>query len=127
MQIVQLDVRRFRGFFKATIRPTGHVVLVGEPRAGRSDIAEALSRVLSAEATRLPLGDDLDFFGRDRTHRAEVEVILGGLGPELEQRFFDHLEFWDKESAELVDEADGAEALDSRDLEPVVRLCYRAE
>jgi len=99
---------------------------MGEPRAGRSDLAEGLTRVLSSEATRLPLGDDLDFFDRDRTHRAEVEVVLGDLGTEFQQRFFDRLEYWDAAVEELVPEAEEPELLDAGDLEPVVRLCYRA-
>src|SRR5438034_1193222 len=80
-----------RGFLTAKIRPAGHVLVMGEPGTGRSNVVEALLRVFSPEATRLPLTDDLDFFERDRARRIEVEVTVGDLGAELEQVFFDKL------------------------------------
>lgn len=88
MRVLRLDIRNFRGFRGVTIHPNGHVVLVGEPRAGRSTVVEALRRVLLPDATRLPLTDDLDFNGRDRSRRIEIEVALGALGDALEQEFF---------------------------------------
>jgi putative ATP-dependent endonuclease of the OLD family len=125
--IRQLRLQRFRGFEDATIRPSGHVALIGEPRAGRSDVIEALRRVLSPDSTRAPITDDLDFYQRDRVFRPEVEVVLGALGPALTQQFFDRLEFWDAGASELVDELDHADPLNDPALEPVVRLCYRAQ
>jgi putative ATP-dependent endonuclease of the OLD family len=122
-----LEIRRFRGFEYLVIVPTGHALVVGEPRAGRSDVIEGLRRVLSADSTRSLLGDNIDFFQRDRTFRAEVEVVLGDLGPALTQQFFDWLEYWDRDAAELVELLDDAEALNNEALEQVVRLCYRAE
>ena len=101
MQIRQVDIRHFRGFRSLRIRPSGHVLLVGEPRAGRSDLIEALTRVFDPDSTRTTLTDDLDFFKRDTATRAEVEVVLGDLGDELEQRFFDQIEFWDPSSQTL--------------------------
>lgn len=127
MVIRRLEIRRFRGFEHAVIVPTGHALVVGEPRAGRSDVIEALRRVLSVDSTRSLLGDDIDFFQRDRTFRAEVEVVLGDLGPALTQQFFDWLEYWDRDTADLVELLDDAEALNNEALEQVVRLCYRAE
>jgi hypothetical protein len=87
--IRRLEIRRFRGFEHVVIVPTGHALVVGEPDAGRSDVMEGLRRVLSPDSTRFLLGDDIDFFQRDRTFRAEVEVVLGDLGPALTQQFFD--------------------------------------
>jgi putative ATP-dependent endonuclease of OLD family len=127
MQIRLVEIRNFRGFKQASIKPAGHIVLMGEPRAGRSDVVEGLVRTLSTDATRFPLTDDLDFYGRDRTTRPEVEVTLGDLGPELTQLFFDHLEFWDASGENLIETLDEAEELDKDSFEPVVRLCYRAE
>ena len=127
MQIRLIEFRHFRGFEAATIRPSGHVVLVGEQRAGRSDVVEGLTRVFLPDATRVPLTDDLDFYGRDdRSRRSEVEVILGDLGDQLTQTFFDQLEYWDWETGELIEALDDVQDLDDRDVEPVVRLCYRA-
>ncbi len=42
----------FRGFRTLELRSQGHVVLSGVPRAGRSDVISALSRVLLPESSR---------------------------------------------------------------------------
>lgn len=110
-----------------TIHPNGHVVLAGEPRAGRSTVVEALRRVFLPDATRLPLMDDLDFNRRDRSKRIEIEVVLGDLGEALEQDFFDQLEPWDAEAREVEAEAADPTELDEDQVEFAVRLCYRAE
>src|SRR4051794_35104865 len=104
MRVVQVEYRRFRGFKKLTIRPRGHVILIGEPRAGRSDALEGLARALGGGGGRLADPDELDFHQRDTTGRAEVEVVLADLGPALQQLFFDQLEFWDTEEEELIEE-----------------------
>jgi hypothetical protein len=88
---------------------------------------EALRRVLTPDATRLPLYDDLDFNRRDRSETIEIEVTLGDLGDSLEQEFFDQLEPWDPESGEVVTEALDPTNLDEEGLEFAVRLCYRAQ
>ncbi len=90
VRVHRLEVRRFRGFKAATIVPAGHVLLVGEPGAGRSDIIEALDRVLSPDSTRWRLPSEFDFYGRDTRQRAEIEVVLGALGGrELRKLLFD--------------------------------------
>jgi putative ATP-dependent endonuclease of OLD family len=126
MRILRLDIRNFRGLRDVTIRPNGHVVLAGEPRAGRSTVVEALRRVLLPDTTRVPLTDDLDFNRRDRSLTIEIEVVLGDLGAELEQEFFDHLEPWDAEDGEVLLESSDPTELDDEDTDLVVRLCYRA-
>src|SRR3954447_14010888 len=95
---------RFRGFEQLQIEPRGHVLLLGEPRAGRSDALEGLSRVLGWGGQRIEEPDVLDFHMRDTSARAEVEIVLGDLGPEIEQLFWDKLEFWDSERNELIEE-----------------------
>jgi putative ATP-dependent endonuclease of OLD family len=127
VRVVQIDYRRFRGFKKLKILPRGHVVLIGEPRAGRSDALEGLARALGGGGGRLPDPDELDFYERDTTARAEVEVVLSQLGPALQQLFFDQLEFWDSEEEELIDELDQPEELDSESVLTVIRVCYRLE
>ena len=126
MQIRQLDIRHFRGFRSLSVKPSGHVLLIGEPRAGRSDVVEALTRVLDPDSTRVTLVGNLDFFSRDTSMRAEVEVVLGDLGAELEQRFFDQIEFWNSDSHCLLGPTGPGEQIPETS-EPVVRLCYRAE
>ena len=126
MRVYRLQVRRFRGFRDVTIAPKSHVLLVGEPRAGRSTVVEALRRVLSPAATRMPLLDDLDFYGRDTSRSIQIEVVLGALGNILEQEFFDQLELWDDEAREVVRESPDPTLLDTEDTKFVLRLCYRA-
>jgi putative ATP-dependent endonuclease of the OLD family len=127
MRVVQINYRRFRGFRTLEIKPRGHVLLVGEPRAGRSDALEGLSRVLGYGTVRVGDPDELDFYNSDTTQRAEVEATLADLGVELEQLFFDYLEFWDVEEEALIDELDAADELDDEKVISVVRLCYRIE
>ena len=126
MQIRQIDIRHFRGFHSLSLKPRGHVLLVGEPRAGRSDLIEALTRVLDPQTTRSIPIDDLDFFNRDTSTRAEVEVVLGDLGEQLKQIFFNQIEFWDADKQELLTQVAPGEEVPTN-FEPVVRLCYRAE
>jgi putative ATP-dependent endonuclease of the OLD family len=127
MRVLRVDFHRFRGFEQLQIEPRGHVLLVGEPRAGRSDALEGLSRVLGWGGQRMEEPDELDFDMRDTSARAEVEVVLGELGPEIEQLFWDQLEFWDVEESELIEELESPERLDEEGIANVVRLCYRIE
>ena len=87
---------------------------------------EALRRVLSWEATRIPLSDDLDFHRRQTSEPVEVEVTLGELGPALEQDFFDELELWDADGGAVVEELPSPFEADKGARPWVVRLCYRA-
>jgi putative ATP-dependent endonuclease of the OLD family len=128
MHVVQIEYRRFRGFRRLRIEPRGHVLLIGEPRAGRSNALEGLARVLGGGSGRLPDPDELDVYDRQTTKRAEVEVVLADLGPTLEQLFYDELEFWDSEEAELLEELEAPDDLDDEEsVLTVVRLCYRIE
>src|SRR5437879_5399501 len=120
MKIRFLRIINFRGFQEVELRPRDHVFLVGQPGAGRSDLLQALWRVLSPESCRFPLSDDLDFFGRDLTQRIEIEVILGSLGPHLEQIFLDRLELWDAMTLHLVEEMECSSGEESASLEKVV-------
>jgi putative ATP-dependent endonuclease of OLD family len=52
MHVKKLDIQHFRGFSDLVVRPQGHVVVMGEPGAGRSDLIEALGRVLDSDASR---------------------------------------------------------------------------
>ncbi len=129
MKIRYVKIIHFRGFEQFELTVPDHVFVVGQPGAGRSDLMEALWRVLSPDSTRFPLSEDLDFHRRDLSKRIEVEVVLGELGPEIEQAFLDRLEYWDTDKATLLEEIDlpdqqGADHGGS--LERVLRLCYRA-
>lgn len=127
MQIRQIDIQNFRGFRSLRIKLKSHVLLVGEPRAGRSDLVEALTRVFDPSITRATLTEDLDFYNQETAKRAEVEVVLGDLGEQLEQRFIDQIEFWDMSKEELLPPVAPGEGERFGHYERVVRLCYRAE
>jgi len=61
VRVVELRIVRFRGWAELTLKSAGHLLVVGEPRAGRSDLIEALRRVLDPDLTRNP-PDELDAF-----------------------------------------------------------------
>lgn len=127
MQIIEVSLRRFRGFEELAFQPAGHVALIGEPRAGRSDLIEGLRRVLTSGGTRYTTASELDFFMLDTDERAEVEVVLGDLGTELEQDFIDHLEAWDPDQKVLAPQRPPTQAVSVDDTVWVLRLCYRIE
>ena len=125
MKIYEVSLRRFRGFEDLMFKPGRHVALVGEPRAGRSDLIEGLRRVLTADGVRHTTPSELDFWMLEIDERAEVEVVLGGLGTDLEQDFLDHLEAWDLDQSALADPRPPTESGDTDETTWVVRLCYR--
>lgn len=53
MRITRLKVTNFRGWADLDLQQLGHVLAVGEPRAGRTDLVAALARVLDPRSTRL--------------------------------------------------------------------------
>jgi hypothetical protein len=81
----------------------------------------ALSKVFEVDFTRL---DERDFYQGDLSSDIEIEVTLGALGGELEQRFLDDLEFWNPAEARLVPETGDLRALPTGSV-PVLRLAYR--
>ncbi|HZD71244.1 MAG TPA: TOPRIM nucleotidyl transferase/hydrolase domain-containing protein [Actinomycetes bacterium] len=119
-----MEIKRFRGFAATTVLPRGHVLVVGEPRAGRSDLIAALVRVLDPDATRASL-EEWDFHGHDLTKDLEIEVVLGDLGDDLNQRFLDQLEFWNPEERLMVPDTDSVQQLTTIGAIPVLRLAYR--
>jgi putative ATP-dependent endonuclease of OLD family len=122
LNILRLAMVNWRGFERTVLEPRGHVLLVGEPRAGRTAVLTALHRVLDPEATRVV--EEFDFFATDLSQDILIEVVLGGLDADLQQRFLGELEFWDLSTRELRDELDDPAALAGT--EPVLRLTYRA-
>lgn len=97
--------------------------MVGEPRAGRTDLVEAMRRVLDYRSTSSRV-DPLDVHrppsAVDPTALTEVEVTLVDLGASLEQLLDLRLE--------ALDPTTGMPATPSRSADAVLglRLCYRA-
>jgi putative ATP-dependent endonuclease of OLD family len=126
MRVVEVSLRRFRGFENLSFQCADHVVLVGEPRAGRSVQIEGLRRALTSDGVRNTVPSELDFWMLDTSQRAEVEVVLGDLGDDLEQDFVDHIEAWDPVLGALAEPCAPTDSSDTGDTEWVLRLCYRA-
>lgn len=126
MHVKELYIQRFRGFSSLRVKPQGHVVVMGEPGAGRSDLIEAVARVLDADASRGTNTTELDFWNRNTSEPIQISVTLGELGDDLEQDFFDHLELWDKDGESIIEEVEDIVEVDKDNFEWVLRLEYRA-
>ena len=126
MLIRELHIRRFRGFYDLLVKPKGHVVVMGEPGTGRSNLIEGLRRVLDAESSRARTTTELDFHNRDTSQPIRITVTLAEIGPSLEQQFFEHLEFWDRTNECLLEENEDPETVDGDEYEMVLRLEYFA-
>ncbi len=123
MKIARVRIDGFRGFDHFEVRPAGHVLLVGEPRAGRSSLLSALALVLDSEPPRA-VGEH-DFFELDTTRSIEIEVALLDLSATLRQRFLDQVEMWDSASSDFVSGVDDPSELPET-AEPAVRIAYLA-
>lgn len=127
MYIKELRIYRFRGLLDISVRPKGHVVVMGEPGAGRSDLIEAVVRVLDPEASRARITTELDFHNRDTTQPIQIALTLAGLGADLEQQFLDQLELWDRTEDRLLAESENPDTIDHERFAWVLRLEYRAK
>lgn len=119
MKIVRVSVERFRGFDSLGVQTPGHVMLVGEPRAGRSDLIAAIRLAVDPAPTRSIT--EHDFHNRVLDQTAHIEVTLTSLSTELQQRFLDRLEFWNPTSRSLLDASEDLED-EGDDLEPAIRI-----
>ena len=80
MRVKELHIRRFRGFSDLTVRPKGHVVVMGEPGTGRSNLIEGLARVLDVDVSRTRITTELDFHNSDTSQPVQIAVTLAELG-----------------------------------------------
>lgn len=126
MKILQLTLANFRGFAALTMKPKGHALVFGVPGGGRSDLAEAISRVLDEGTLRRRAANEMDFHNRNLSTPATVELVLGSLNEDLRQRFIDDLEVWSGETDTVLAELDEPDDIDLPAHELVVRLKYRA-
>lgn len=122
MKVARIRIARFRGFENTTLALGAHAIIAGEPQAGRTDLIEALRRVLDPRSTRSRV-NPLDIYrptAPDESMLTEVEVTLLELGRELEALLSDSLETFDKDTGELATPATAGDAVLG------IRLCYRA-
>jgi hypothetical protein len=101
MRVARVRLHLFRGYTDQVILPARHAVVVGEPRAGRSDLIIGLRRALDPRSwSRTPDLSDIHRPAPGPGEGAEdgetvVEVTLVGLGDDLEQDLSDRLELID--------------------------------
>ena len=122
MRIARVDIERFRGFGEVTVLAGDQVLLVGEPRAGRSDLLAAIRLVVDSSPTRTITEDD--FHNRLLDNPAHIELTIVDLPDSLRQRFLDRIEYWDPSAREIVESADDIEERDD-ELEIAVRIACR--
>lgn len=124
-KIRQVAIERFRGFdaFVTTLRD--HVILVGEPGAGRSDLLEAIARVLDPDSLRQRRASDLDFYDLDTNQDAIVELTITSLSTAMSTALTKYLEVWDFEDEVLVTRLPSTQRFDPGRHEFAVRLGYR--
>lgn len=125
MRVIRVHLVRFRGYAEMVILPGRHAAVVGEPRAGRTDLITALRRVLDPRSTagrpnlfdvhlpRQPCSDE------EPEPLTEVEVTLIDLDPAMEQDLDDRLEAINPVTGLPADKADSDSAVMG------LRLCYR--
>jgi hypothetical protein len=114
MYVARVGLHRFRGYADQVIMPTRHAVVVGEPRAGRSDLIMGLRRALDPRSwSRTPDLSDLyrsaaKPAGEASDGETVVEVTLLGLGGDLEQDLDDRLELIDPATGLAAEEEQAA-------------------
>ncbi len=134
MRISRLEISHFRGFKFLVLVPRNNVVVVGEPRAGRSDLLAAIRRVLDPRSTQSrPSEWDLHRSVQTAAEKLNlkdaespltfVEVTLVELPDETEQTLEDRLELFSPTTGEPV----GAEDADDGVLGVRIRYCLRRD
>lgn len=111
MKIARIKISNFRGIKSAELLLPDHVVLVGDNNTGKSSVLEAIDLVIGPERLRRssPI-DEHDFYageyiGTDEAPIAiTVEVVVIGLSNEQILHFGNHIEWWNTETATLLNE-----------------------
>jgi hypothetical protein len=123
--IRHISISRFRGFdsFETVLRE--HTVLVGEPGSGRSDLVEAIARVLDPDTLRSRRGSELDFFDLDTASDVHIELVIGALGAPAPAPLTRYIELWDLQDDFLIGALPLGSLRDPARHEIAVRLGYR--
>jgi len=121
VRILRCRINNYRGFETVDLYPAQHVLLVGEPRSGRTDLVNAISKVFEIDATRL---DERDFYRGELSEDVRIEVTVGDLHESLVQQFIDRLEFWDPNTEHMVTGIHNPAEMPP-DSHSVIRLGYR--
>jgi putative ATP-dependent endonuclease of OLD family len=123
MHIAHLRIDGFRGFDHLEIEPHGHVLLLGEPRAGRTDLVSAIDLVLAVDG---PRGlTEFDFHNGDLTRPITIEATVIKLSDDQQQQFLDRLDLFDTEPWALTPVLGGPGNIPPS-AEPAMRVGYHA-
>jgi putative ATP-dependent endonuclease of the OLD family len=142
VKISHLSIENFRGVKTASLYFPDHVVLIGDNNTGKSTVFEAIDLVLGPDrlSRRAPI-DEHDFYmGRylpppqttDSFFTAEVpppapRIVIGATITELsadqQSRFGDYIEWWNKHSNSLYQQAE-IEGVDSSAIVAALRVTF---
>ncbi|MEO8382208.1 MAG: AAA family ATPase [Acidobacteriota bacterium] len=132
MQIVRLQIERFRAIREATIFPTASNALLGPNNIGKTAVLEALNLLLTSHgSTRSALVDENDFYQRQyvaangTAPAIKIEAVLTGLTDEDADLFDGVLVPWSAEHQNVVERAEsGTDPFVGA--ERAIRPCFEA-
>ena len=133
MRIVNLKIKNFRGIRKTNIFFNSHSVLVGDNNIGKSTVFEAINLVLGPDrsSSANPINEH-DFYGSKYLNKDDeailiyIEVVIVGLSEQQKRHFRAHLEFWNKQTTQLVEEGP-VDAVDSPAIDDCLRVCFEGK
>ncbi len=131
MQLQRLRIQNFRSIVEGEVLFSGHTVLIGGNGVGKSTVCEALDLLLGPDRlSRSSPIDEHDFHARrylddnNEPVSIKLECVLCGLTPELERQYRNHIEYWNTETGDLLDEAADPEAADNEAAIAALRIAF---
>ncbi|MEY4602619.1 MAG: hypothetical protein RL292_560 [Candidatus Parcubacteria bacterium] len=131
MKITRVKIKNFRGISEGEVFFSDHNVLVGDNNIGKSSILEAIDLVLGPERlSRTSIIDEHDFYAGEYLDLngdpkcIDIEVVVTNLTQEQESYFKDHLEWWDKNTNTILDQAP-IEDTDKESVTSALRLGFK--
>lgn len=130
MEIKRLKINNFRGIKTADIIINNNCVFVGDNNAGKSTIFEAIDLVMGPDRlARHPVINEHDFYAGEYIKNGVpqeivIEAIISELNEEQIRYFGSFIEWWNKETAELID-GPPAEETDKEEVVPALRIVFK--
>ena len=131
MKIRRLNLTNFRSVADGEVLFRGHTLIIGGNSVGKSTICEALDLLLGPDRlTRNSPIDEHDFFERrylddeGNPILIELEVVLTDLTQEVQTRFRNNQEYWNKATNSLLDETASPEDVDDDNVVPALQIKF---